>query len=481
MPPTKSEVRSRLAAREASKTLNSGASTPSVKKHDLTVKSLPIQSLKLFPNNPRIGDVAEVALSLKENGQFKPIVVQKSTSYIIAGSHTWRGAKQLGWSHIDGVVIDVTKEEAIRINLADNRTGELGSYNMDLLAKQLATLPNLTGTGYRPEDMDKITAAVKEGVKVDAVALMRPDMADDHVLMDFDDGLDGVDLDSRQPGEQDNRIGDPFDPNDIEQQGEELSGSFQLKDDLRFPGAGYWGLPVIRDDMLMQPEDMPKKLKAWAGSATRDWPDPDQWWLYNYGIDSTSGMNDISKMILAFYTFDDYFETFWSYPARNVTKVLNSGIRYAVGPNFTPDSDDPHAQTLMQTFKSRWLARYLQEAGIKIIPDICWPSDDLHYVQKYLLAGVPKPCRLIAMEMQTFDKRNVTPTNPHIVTFNKILDHIFTELQPEMLLLYAGVPGNQYVQKCLQRLGHTCEVVWVDLRTNHLHKTWAERERKETL
>ena len=490
MPVKRSEVRSRLAANAHSKTLNSGDSTPNgvtPKKHDLTVISIPIQSLKLFPSNPRIGDVAAVALSLKENGQFKPIVVQKGTNYILAGSHTWRGAKRLGWSHIDGVVLDVNKQEATRINLADNRTGELGTYNMDLLAKQLASLPNLTGTGYKPEDMDKITAAVKDGAKVDAVALMRPStLMDDHVIMDFNDGLDGVDLDQHQPGEEDNRLGeDPLDPHsfdfDLELSNEELPGSFQLKDEIRFPGAGYWGLPKIRDDMLMMPEDMPDNLIAWAGSAHKDWPDENQWWLYNYGIDSTSGMLDQTKMILSFYTFDNYFDTWWLYPGRNVSKALNTGIKYAVGPNFTPDSLDPHVVNLMQTFKSRWLTRYMQDAGIKMIPDICWPSDDLHYVQKYLLAGIPKPCRLIAIEMQTFDKRNITPDNPHVVTYNKILDHIFTELQPEMLLLYAGVPGGQYVRKCLDRLGHKCEVVWVDLRTNHLHKTWAQKERKETL
>lgn len=72
-------------------------------------------------------------------------------------------------------------------------------------------------------------------------------------------------------------------------------------------------------------DDLPDTLTAWAGSATKDDDDPDRWWLYNWGIDSTSGMKqDKSQVIVSFYAFDDYFDNWWYFPERYMAKIVNS-------------------------------------------------------------------------------------------------------------------------------------------------------------
>ena len=55
-----------------------------------------IDTLLPFPNNPRRGNVKKLRESLEANGQYKPIVVQASTRYILAGNHLWQAAKELG-------------------------------------------------------------------------------------------------------------------------------------------------------------------------------------------------------------------------------------------------------------------------------------------------------------------------------------------------------------------------------------------------
>ena len=59
---------------------------------------VPVDSIKAHPQNPRLGDVAAIAESLQVNGQYSPIVVWNDT--IIAGTHTWKAAKSLGWKEI---------------------------------------------------------------------------------------------------------------------------------------------------------------------------------------------------------------------------------------------------------------------------------------------------------------------------------------------------------------------------------------------
>lgn len=55
--------------------------------HSLIV---PIESVTLHPNNPRIGDVEAVAASLARFGQQKPIVVQAATRYAQAAIERWQ-------------------------------------------------------------------------------------------------------------------------------------------------------------------------------------------------------------------------------------------------------------------------------------------------------------------------------------------------------------------------------------------------------
>jgi site-specific DNA-methyltransferase (adenine-specific) len=123
---------------------------------------VPIDCVELHPRNPRRGDVAAVAASLARFGQVKPIVVQRSTGFVIAGNHVLRAALSLDWTEIAANVEDLDDAEAIALMLADNRTAELGGYDDTLLAAILAeqqAADNLAATGY---DVDDVAALLAE-------------------------------------------------------------------------------------------------------------------------------------------------------------------------------------------------------------------------------------------------------------------------------------------------------------------------------
>lgn len=128
-----------------------------------TPQTLPTTELTPYHENPRRGDVNTIAESLRVNGQFRPIVVNKGThtgrpNEVLAGNHTLMAALTLDGSQheitdLDCYVVDVDDEEAARIVLADNRTGDLAGYNDDTLIDLLQTMDDLTGTGYTDDDL----------------------------------------------------------------------------------------------------------------------------------------------------------------------------------------------------------------------------------------------------------------------------------------------------------------------------------------
>lgn len=119
----------------------------------MQIEQAPIGAARPHPDNPRQGNIAAIADSLRVNGQYKPILIQRSTGHILAGNHTWRAARKLGWTSIAATFADVDDTEALQILLADNRASDSGWTDEAAVFQILATLPNLDGTGYTPEDL----------------------------------------------------------------------------------------------------------------------------------------------------------------------------------------------------------------------------------------------------------------------------------------------------------------------------------------
>ena len=126
----------------------------------MELETVEIKRLRPHPNNVRQGDIGAVSESLRVHGQYRPIVVQRSTGNILAGNHTWKAAKGLGWKNIDVVWVDVDDNEAVRILLADNRTADLATYDdaalTELLSKLMESDEQLFGTGFDGDDLDQM-------------------------------------------------------------------------------------------------------------------------------------------------------------------------------------------------------------------------------------------------------------------------------------------------------------------------------------
>ena len=144
------------------------------------VASVAISSLEAYPTNPRRGDIEAIAQSLKAHGQYRPIVVQYGSNFILAGNHTYKAAKKLGWKKIKVTYVDVDEESARKIVLADNRLTDLAGYNEPLLKSLLNALPELEGTGFTKSEVDTLDKLMN-GKEKDNISDSKPLPSDPEV------------------------------------------------------------------------------------------------------------------------------------------------------------------------------------------------------------------------------------------------------------------------------------------------------------
>ena len=115
---------------------------PKTTPSDLPVTVLPLADLTPYPRNPRHitpAAVNAVAESLKAFGWQQPIVIDPR-KVIVAGHTRRQAALQLGWTHAPTVTIPAKHAKAYR--LADNRSGEFSTWDLDVLPGELAALPS---------------------------------------------------------------------------------------------------------------------------------------------------------------------------------------------------------------------------------------------------------------------------------------------------------------------------------------------------
>ena len=449
---------------------------------------VPIGQLKAHPKNPNLGDVAAIAESLAEFGQYRPVVANLRNGQIVAGHHTWLGARKLGWEEVSVVWIDVDEQTHLRIMVADNRLSDLRQTDETLLDQILQSIKGVTvGTGFTELDVEDLHTKISAGLNeaMDSLDAAERDRRQAEIDLRKSKTFDGAEF-GDEPDDADEFDDEDLDDDDAGSVGRrrEKDGlldaeesmnnglvTFSETDDLMFPGIGELELPRIDTDpnKLMTFDDIPDNLIAWAGSATKDWPDEDQWWLYNWGIDSTSGMRDRSKVVVSFYTDDSYFDNWWWYTHRYAAKLVNSGIKYIVTPDYSMESALPRAFAIWQLYRNRYLARYFQEIGMKIVPNVSWKDGDELFLKKYVLGTLPKQLPLIAMQMQTIDMANVD-----LALYRKHIQLVLDTLEPQGLLLYVG----KQTDDVLQSINIPCPVFKVESRMYKLSEQAKRRTKK---
>lgn len=365
---------------------------------------------------------AMLVQSMRDLGAGRSIVLDKNRR-IIAGNKSARAAASLGLKfrlirpaddEIIAVVRDDLDIEEARGRMLAYADNQVGAINLNFDAEQIV------------KDLDK-------GLPIDQ-------FFNDAELQSFRDEVKVLGRTSASDGGS----GDEFD--DLPSA---LAGAAALKREMQFESNEPFNIPPLRADML---GELPKELKTWAGRDASD-PDHEGWWLYCYGSDSVRGL-DFRRTILAFYVDDYRFEPWWAEPDVYVGKMLNSGITMALSPNYSLWGDDAEAIHIYNTYRSRWLGRYMQEAGIMVIPDVNWSRPSSF---DFCLAGIPKNAPCISVQIQNGS------TEAEMRSQRYSLMKVIDELEPQHLLIYGG--GDEKRRKMASVIPDGLGVTWIDSRT----------------
>lgn len=147
------------------------------------VTQVPIERLTPWPGNPRRGDYGRIRESILEHGVYKPLLVQASSGYIMAGNNVWAVAKEVGIREIGVVLMDVDDDTARKIVLVDNRTSDGGDYDTALLRAMLEAVGDYRGTGYEREDVLALMKAAAEEETQFLEAMLERDEGEDEVFV----------------------------------------------------------------------------------------------------------------------------------------------------------------------------------------------------------------------------------------------------------------------------------------------------------
>jgi len=129
---------------------------------------VPIDAIRPHPRNVNEGNVAAIAESMRVNGFYGALRVQRSTGYIVAGNHSWKAAKEIGLTAVPVIFLDIDDDHALRLMLVDNQTARQAHNREQELAELLTeishTSAGLAGTGFASDDLDKLLAGLANGI-----------------------------------------------------------------------------------------------------------------------------------------------------------------------------------------------------------------------------------------------------------------------------------------------------------------------------
>ena len=124
-----------------------------------------IDDIAPHPENPNNGDPDAIEESIGINGMYRPVIVQRSTGYILAGNTTYAACMAMRSQTIPVIDIEVDDEGARRILIGDNQIARLARMDHGRLIQMLQELRQsemrLLGTGF-DEELSRLIGSFEE-------------------------------------------------------------------------------------------------------------------------------------------------------------------------------------------------------------------------------------------------------------------------------------------------------------------------------
>lgn len=255
--------------------------------------------------------------SFKDYGAGRSVFIDRNNR-LVGGNKAQKGFKGAGFRKV--VIVDSDADTLVAVRRKD----------VDLDSKEgrdMALLDNLTtqvNLAWDEVELQQVGANVEGfdvgdfGVSIDDIPMIEP-------KDDFSDHTQNEDNDEEED-ETENKL--PF--------------YLRMLGDFVYPSNNEFDIPTLLTDNMPVHLELP--LNPWGAEAR-----------YKKGITTYH-----------FYVDDYRFEQLFKDPI----KLLESGCRAIVEPNCSIHDQTPMAHAIWQTYRKRYLCRYLQECGMQIWVDL---------------------------------------------------------------------------------------------------------------
>lgn len=154
-----------------------------------------------------------------------------------------------------------------------------------------------------------------------------------------------------------------------------------------------------------------------------------EWIPFNYVL--LNKKIDKSKTGIHFFIDDYQFQRLWNNPQIYLNAL--SGYKYVLSPDFSMYTDMPKALQIYNHYRKHWVAAYLEQNGINVIPTICW-SDNSSF--EWCFDGEPheKPVAISTVGCMKFQER--------IDAFMQGYEEMKRVLNPSVIICHGKIPDK---------------------------------------
>ena len=212
-----------------------------------------------------------------------------------------------------------------------------------------------------------------------------------------------------------------------------------------FYSSNEWGLPDYMEDMFC--ETIPSG--TWDRDPNFNVKDPGTMYCHS----ARTFPDDREGGILMFYTEDYRFESCWNTTGKMTDQFLAEEWTALGPPAYSTWWDWPLIVRLHSVYRCRWIQRFWQEAGLKIIPDLYW--DDTEASLDWGLSTLPSNLPVASVECRTINRHGGDWKR-----FREGLEEVIARISPQTIMIYGG--GGEDNRRHLKKLPSGTNYVLLD-------------------
>ena len=270
--------------------------------------------------------------SFRECGAGRSVLIDKDNR-LVGGNKAQKGFKAAGKKKV--IIVDSDADTLVAVRRKDVSLDSAEGRKMAYL-DNLTTQVNLT---WDQTELEAVQADV-DGFDVADFGFDIEDLAEVSDIMSYNEEDDGTD---EKPTKTETKKDAPAEETDEEETDpEKIKFYLKMLGDYVYPSNNEFDIPTLLTDNMPVHLELP--INPWGAEAR-----------YKKGM-----------MTYHFYVDDYRFEQLFKDPV----KLLESGCKAIVEPNCSIHDQTPMAHAIWQTYRKRYLCRYLQECGMQIWVDL---------------------------------------------------------------------------------------------------------------